>query len=218
VLLVLHLDPQHIYRQRDTEAPPRKIGTEARPAKKGTGTEIETKTEIGTSTWTETETETETEINTGKRTGTETKSLTQDTNAKMQQVFQEIKWKTKVQECKSASSISGNQNKCKRETSTHKKKGVSATLKWKRKTCGNRFGIREMKDSPKSLYDSNTNSAARTASNTYVKYIYICMETKDVRKPIRYSLLNLECHLISNSNLNLLGLFSTEHGKRDLEN
>ena len=34
----------------------------------------------------------------------------------------------------------------------------------------------------------------------------------------RYSLLHLECHLISISNLNLLGFFSTERGKRDLEN
>jgi len=32
------------------------------------------------------------------------------------------------------------------------------------------------------------------------------------------SLLHLECHLISISNLNLLGLFSAERGKRDLEN
>jgi len=32
-----------------------------------------------------------------------------------------------------------------------------------------------------------------------------------------YSLLHLECHLNSISNLNLLGLFSTERGKRDLE-
>ena len=35
---------------------------------------------------------------------------------------------------------------------------------------------------------------------------------------IMYSLLHLECHLISISNLNLFGLFSTERGKRDLEN
>jgi len=33
-----------------------------------------------------------------------------------------------------------------------------------------------------------------------------------------YSLLHLECHSISFSNLNLLGRFSTERGKRDLEN
>jgi len=33
-----------------------------------------------------------------------------------------------------------------------------------------------------------------------------------------YSLLHLECRLILVSKLNLLGLFSTEHGKRDLEN
>jgi len=33
-----------------------------------------------------------------------------------------------------------------------------------------------------------------------------------------YTLLHLECHLISISNLNLIGLFSTERGKRDLEN
>jgi len=33
-----------------------------------------------------------------------------------------------------------------------------------------------------------------------------------------YSLLHLECHVISISNLNLLGLFSTERGKRDLKN
>ena len=33
-----------------------------------------------------------------------------------------------------------------------------------------------------------------------------------------YSLLHLECHFISISNLNLLGLFPTERGKRDLEN
>jgi len=33
-----------------------------------------------------------------------------------------------------------------------------------------------------------------------------------------YSPLHLKCHFISISNLNLLGLFSTERGKRDLEN
>ena len=33
----------------------------------------------------------------------------------------------------------------------------------------------------------------------------------------RYSLLRLECHLISISNLNLLGLFSTKRSKRDPE-
>jgi len=33
-----------------------------------------------------------------------------------------------------------------------------------------------------------------------------------------YSRLHLECHLISFSNLNLIGLFSTERGKRDVEN
>ena len=33
-----------------------------------------------------------------------------------------------------------------------------------------------------------------------------------------YSLLHLECHSVVIANLNLLGLFSTEHGKRDLEN
>jgi len=33
-----------------------------------------------------------------------------------------------------------------------------------------------------------------------------------------YSQLHLECHLISISNLNLLGLFSMQRGKRDLEN
>jgi len=33
-----------------------------------------------------------------------------------------------------------------------------------------------------------------------------------------YSLWHVECHLISISNLNLLGLFSTDCGTRDLEN
>jgi len=33
-----------------------------------------------------------------------------------------------------------------------------------------------------------------------------------------YSLLHLECHVILISNLNRIGLFSTERGKRDLEN
>ena len=33
-----------------------------------------------------------------------------------------------------------------------------------------------------------------------------------------YSLLHLECHLISNSNLNFRGLFSMERGKKDPEN
>ena len=33
-----------------------------------------------------------------------------------------------------------------------------------------------------------------------------------------YSLLHVECHLISISTLNLIGLFSTERGKRDREN
>ena len=37
------------------------------------------------------------------------------------------------------------------------------------------------------------------------------------RNPIA-SLLHLDCHLISISNLNLLGLFSTERGKRFVEN
>jgi len=32
-----------------------------------------------------------------------------------------------------------------------------------------------------------------------------------------YGLLHLECHLISIFNLNLIGLFSTERGKRDLQ-
>jgi len=34
---------------------------------------------------------------------------------------------------------------------------------------------------------------------------------------VSYSLLHLECHLISISNLNLLGLFSTDGGKSDVE-
>jgi len=33
-----------------------------------------------------------------------------------------------------------------------------------------------------------------------------------------YNLMHVECHLISISNLNLSGLFSTERSKRDLEN
>jgi len=33
-----------------------------------------------------------------------------------------------------------------------------------------------------------------------------------------YSLLHLECHSISISNLNLTGLFSTNRGNRDAEN
>jgi len=33
-----------------------------------------------------------------------------------------------------------------------------------------------------------------------------------------HSLLHLECHLILISNLNLIGLFSAERGKKDLEN
>jgi len=37
-------------------------------------------------------------------------------------------------------------------------------------------------------------------------------------RQIDYSLLCLECHSISISNLNLVGLFSTECGKRDLDN
>jgi len=35
--------------------------------------------------------------------------------------------------------------------------------------------------------------------------------------PVMYSLLHLECHLILISNLNLVSLFSTERGNRDLE-
>jgi len=35
---------------------------------------------------------------------------------------------------------------------------------------------------------------------------------------VMYSLLHLECHLISISNLNLIGLFSTERGQRDIKN
>ena len=42
----------------------------------------------------------------------------------------------------------------------------------------------------------------------YVLYVYLYM----------YSLLHVECHSIKSSNLYPFGLFSTEHGKRDLEN
>ena len=54
------------------------------------------------------------------------------------------------------------------------------------------------------------------------KETYIFFDPTDRNHPIwynrhRYSPLHLECHSISYSNLNLFGLFSTEHGKRDLE-
>jgi len=54
-----------------------------------------------------------------------------------------------------------------------------------------------------------------------------CTETVSMREAfdcdrakiyILYSLLHLECHSNSISNLNLPGLFSTERGKRGLEN
>ena len=49
-------------------------------------------------------------------------------------------------------------------------------------------------------------------------YIYMSMYLSAVCPIVQYSLLHLECHFISIANLNLLGLFSTERGKRDLEN
>jgi len=44
----------------------------------------------------------------------------------------------------------------------------------------------------------------------YMYVLYVCLYT--------YSLLHVECHSIKSSNLNPFGVFSTEHGKRDLEN
>jgi len=41
---------------------------------------------------------------------------------------------------------------------------------------------------------------------------------EQIRATDMYSLLHLECDVISISHLNLLGLFSTERGNRDLEN
>ena len=54
------------------------------------------------------------------------------------------------------------------------------------------------------------------------EYIYLCV--RDLRGIYIciyvsiYSILHVECHLISSSNLNFLGLFSTDRDKRDLEN
>ena len=49
--------------------------------------------------------------------------------------------------------------------------------------------------------------------------VYVCVSIDKVytRRHL-YILLHLECHLISFSNLNRIGLFSTERGKRDVEN
>jgi len=35
---------------------------------------------------------------------------------------------------------------------------------------------------------------------------------------LNYSLLHVECHPITSCNLDVIGLFSTERGKRDVEN
>ena len=62
--------------------------------------------------------------------------------------------------------------------------------------------------------------------------MHVCMENKmmlncaknsqlsiiPILKVVMFSLLHLECHLISIPNLNLFGLFSTERGNRDLAN
>jgi len=55
----------------------------------------------------------------------------------------------------------------------------------------------------------------------YTCSICICIyDTRNAseKKSPKYSQLHLECHSISISNLNLIGLFSTECGKRGLEN
>jgi len=46
--------------------------------------------------------------------------------------------------------------------------------------------------------------------DVHVMYMYLYI--------YKYNVLHLECHWISISNFNLLGLFSTERGTRDLEN
>jgi len=53
---------------------------------------------------------------------------------------------------------------------------------------------------------------AGPAVDTYM-YMYVDMIGVDM-----YSLLHLKCRSISKSNLNLVGLFSAERGKRDLQN
>ena len=58
----------------------------------------------------------------------------------------------------------------------------------------------------------------------YDVYIHTALETLDISGDdvcmfaCVYCLLHLECHLITISNLNLPGFFSTERGKRDLAN
>jgi len=55
-------------------------------------------------------------------------------------------------------------------------------------------------------------------------YMYTCIYMRNTKSRCqgwwysRCSLLHLECHSISISNLNLIGLFSTKRGERDPEN
>ena len=49
-------------------------------------------------------------------------------------------------------------------------------------------------------------------------YVYVCIYIHVNTKICIYSLLHLECNLVSIANLNLLGLFSTKRSKGDLEN
>jgi len=83
-------------------------------------------------------------------------------------------------------------------------------------TCTNKHNGRlenfscERKIPTKKTYQKKTSYVQKTPTNQTYK-IY----ARDLHV---YSLLHLECHLSSISNLNLPGLFSTERGKRDLEN
>jgi len=62
------------------------------------------------------------------------------------------------------------------------------------------------------LADDVCDDDAGPAVATYI-YMYVDMICMNM-----YSLLHLECRSISRSNLNLVGLFSAERGKRGLKN
>jgi len=63
-------------------------------------------------------------------------------------------------------------------------------------------------------YAYNLRGPVMRVETTLIRVTIWCMYTECCI----YSLLHLECHSIPISNLNLLGLFSTERGKSDLKN
>ena len=63
------------------------------------------------------------------------------------------------------------------------------------------------------LADDDDDAAPAVDTYMYMYHVYVDMIGVDM-----YSLLHLKCRSISKSNLNLVGLFSAERGKRDLQN